>query len=142
MEGGSGGVGKATKGHGHPGHGDAPATPPAPLPHPTMGHHNLGACSGQAQPSGRFAQTDDEVGRLHGQPRAAKKPQQGAGAVGQLGCHSNILGWVKRPQGQPQARQERVRAATEPQEMRAVAQPPEAKVCGAAKPPLQVAQPL
>ena len=38
-----GGKGKATEGHGHLGHGNAPTTPPSPLPHPTMGHHNLGA---------------------------------------------------------------------------------------------------
>ena len=82
MEGGSGGVGKATKGHGHPGHSNAPATPPAPLPHPTTGCHDSGTCGGQAQPSERFAQMGNEVGRLHGQPRAAKMLQQGVGAGG------------------------------------------------------------
>ena len=50
-------------------------------------------------------------------------------------------GWVKRPQGRPQARQEWARMATEPQEMRVVAQPQEAKVCGAAKPPPWAAEP-
>ena len=62
----------------------------------------------------------DEVGWLHGQPRAAKMPQQGygQGAAGMLQEHH---GWVKRPQGRPQARQEWARAAIEPQEMRAVA---------------------
>ena len=43
-------------------------------------------------------------------------------------------GWVKRLQGRPQARQEWAQMATEPQEMQAVAQMPEAKVRGAAKP--------
>ena len=52
LEGGSGGEHKATEGHSPPGHSDAPATPPSPLPQPTMGRHNLGACGGQAQPSG------------------------------------------------------------------------------------------
>ena len=139
MEGGSGGVGKATKGHGHPGHGNVPATPPAPLPHPTMGRHNLGSCSRQAPPSEKFARTDDEVGQLHGQPRAAKKPQQGYGK-GAAGTPQECHGWVKRPQVRPQARQEQARTATEPQEMWVVAQPPEVKVCGAAKPSLWAAQ--
>ena len=115
MEGGSGGVGKATKGHGHPGHGDVPATPPTPLPYPTMGCHDLGTCGGQAQPSKRFAWTGDEVGRLHGQPRAAKIPQQGYGQ-GVAGTPQECQGWVKRPQGWPQARQERAWMAIEPQE--------------------------
>ena len=47
----------------------------------------------------------DKVGWLHGQPRAAKmlQQEQGQGAPGMLqGCQ----GWVKRPQGWPQARQE------------------------------------
>ena len=139
MEGGSGGVGKATKGHGHPGRGDAPATPPAPLPHPTTGRHDSGACGGQAPPSEKFARTDDEEGRLHGQPRAAKKPQQEYGQ-GAAGTPQERHGWVKRPQGRPQARQEQARTATEPQETRAVAQPPEAKVRGAAKPSPRAAQ--
>ena len=71
---------------------------PSPLPHPTMGRHNLGACGGQAQPSGRLARMGNEVGRLHGQPRAAKMPQQeqGQGVAGML---QEYLGWVKRPQG-------------------------------------------
>ena len=43
-------------------------------------------------------------------------------------------GWVKRPQGWLQARQEWAQMVIEPQEMRVVAQPPEAKVCGVAKP--------
>ena len=141
MEGGSGGVGKATKGHGHPGHSDAPATPPTPLLHPTTGRHDSGASGRQAQPSRRFARTDDEVGRLHGQPRAAKKPQweQGQGGAGML---QECLGWVKRLQGRPQARQEWAQTAIEPQEMWAVAQPLETKVRGAAKPPPRVAEPL
>ena len=56
-------------------------------------------------------------------------------------------GWVKRPQGRPQVTQnwawaavtlqEKPQVATEPQEMWAVAQSLEAKVCGAAKPPPQ-----
>ena len=79
LEGGSGGVGKATKGHGHPGCGNAPATLPTPLPHPTTGCHNSGSCSGQPQPNGRLARMSDEVGWLHRQPRVAKMPQQGYG---------------------------------------------------------------
>ena len=139
MEGGSGGVGKATKGHGHPGRGNAPATPPAPLPHLTTGRHDSGTCGGQALLSEKFAQMDDEVGWLHGQPRAAKKLQQGY-RQGAAGMPQECYGWVKRPQGQPQARQEQARTATEPQETRAVAQPLEAKVHGAAKPSPWVAQ--
>ena len=49
--------------------------------------------------------------------------------------------WVQRPQGWPQARQERAIMATELQDMWAVAQPQEAKVRGVAKPPPRVAQP-
>ena len=81
----------------------------------------------------------DEVGLLHGQPRVAKMPQweQGQGAAGML---QECQGWVKRLQGWPQARQEWARMATEPQEMQAVAQLPEAKVHGVAKPPPRVAQ--
>ena len=76
----------------------------------------------------------NEVGRLHGQLRVANMLQweQGQGVAGMLQEH---LGWVKRPQGWPWVTQEQAWVATEPQEMRAVAQPPEAKVCGAAKPP-------
>ena len=83
----------------------------------------------------------DEVGRLHGQPRVAKKPQweQGQGVAG---MPQECQGWVKRPQGQPQVTQNWARVATEPQETWAVAQPPEAKVCGAAKPPPRAAEPL
>ena len=81
----------------------------------------------------------DEVGRLHGQPRAAKMPQQGYGQ-GAAWMPQERQGWVKRPQGQPQARQEWARIATEPQEMRVVAQPPEVKVFGAAKPSPWAAQ--
>ena len=93
-------VGKATKGHGHLGHSNAPATLPALLPHPTMGRHDLGACGGQAQPSGRFARMGNKVGQLHGQLRAAKTPQQelGQGAAGMLQEHQ---GWVMRLQGRP-----------------------------------------
>ena len=47
----------------------------------------------------------DEVGRLHGQPRAAKMPQQGYGQ-GVAGMLQERLGWVKRLQGRPQATQE------------------------------------
>ena len=74
----------------------------------------------------------DEVRWLHGQPRVAEmlQQEQGQGVAGML--HEN-QGWVKRPQGQPQARKKREQMATEPQEMRAVAQPLEAKVHGAAK---------
>ena len=55
----------------------------------------------------------NKVGRLHGQPRAAKMLQreQGQGAAG---MPQECQGWVKRPQGQPQARQERAWMATEP----------------------------
>ena len=74
-----------------------PPPPPAPLHHPTMGCHNLGACSGQAQPSGRLAQMGDEVRRLHRQLRLAKtlQPEQGQGVAG---MPQECLGWVKRPQ--------------------------------------------
>ena len=82
----------------------------------------------------------NKVGLLHGQPRVAKMPQQEQGQK-VAGMPQECLGLVKRPQGQPQARQERAWMATEPQEMRAVAQPPEAKVQGAAKPLLWAAQP-
>ena len=61
------------------------------------------------------------------------------------------LGWVKRPQGRPWVTQdlawvavipqEKPRMAIEPQETWAVAQPLEAKVRGAAKPPPWAAQP-
>ena len=51
------------------------------------------------------------------------------------------LGWVKRPQEQPQAGQKWAQAAVEPHEMCVVAHPPEAKVSGAAKPPPWVAEP-
>ena len=122
------------------GRGNAPAAPPPPLPHPTMGCHDLGACGGQAQPSERFALMGDKVRWLHGQPRAAKKPQweqvQGVAGMPQE-CH----GWVKGPQGRPQARQEQAQVATELQETWAVAQPLEAKVRGVAKPPPWVAEP-
>ena len=85
-----------------------PATPPSPLPQPTMGHHNSGTCGGQARPSGQLARMGDKVrqpqGWLHGQLRVAKKPQQeyGQGAAGML---QECQGWVKRPQEWPQARQ-------------------------------------
>ena len=48
-------------------------------------------------------------------------PQQEQGQ-GAAGTPQECLGWVKRPQGQPQATQEWAQAATELQEMRAVAQ--------------------
>ena len=82
----------------------------------------------------------NEVGRLHGQPRVAKMPQQGQGQ-GVAGMPQECHGWVKRPQGQPQARQERAQMAIELEDTRAVAQPPEAKVRGVAKPPPWAAQP-
>ena len=88
------GVGKANKGHGHPGHGDVPTTPPAPLPHPTMGRHNLGTCGGQARLSGRLAWMGDKVGQLHGQLRA-KMPQQEQGQ-GAAGMPQECQGWVTR----------------------------------------------
>ena len=50
------------------------------------------------------------------------------------------LGWVRRPQERPQVIQERAQVAREPQETWAVAQPPEAKVSGAAKPPPRAAE--
>ena len=68
-----------------------------------------------------------------------KKPQQGYGQ-GVAGTLQERQGWVKRPQEWPQARQEWAQVAIEPQEMWAVAQPPEAKVSGAAKPPPWVAE--
>ena len=69
----------------------------------------------------------------------AKKPQQEyrKGAAGMLQEHQ---GWVKRPQEQPQARQERAQVAIKPQEMRVVALLPEVKVSGVAKPPPWVAE--
>ena len=82
----------------------------------------------------------NEVGRLHGQPRAAKMPQQGYGK-GVAGMPQEFHGWAKRLQGRPQAKQERARMAIELQEMQAVAQLLEAKVCGVAKPPPQAPQP-
>ena len=63
-----------------------------------------------------------KVGQLHGQPRVAKTPQQDQGQEA-AGTPQECLGWVKRPQGQPQVRQERAQMATKPQEMWAVAQP-------------------
>ena len=55
---------KAIEGHGYPGHSNVPATPPSPLPQPTMGCHNLGACGGQARPSRRLARMGDKVRQL------------------------------------------------------------------------------
>ena len=81
----------------------------------------------------------DKVGRLHGQPRAAKKLQQGYGQ-GVAGMPQECHGWVKRLQGRPQVRQGQARTATELQETWAVAQPPEAKVHGVAKPSPRAAQ--
>ena len=76
----------------------------------------------------------------HGQQQAAKilLQEYGQGAAGMPQEHQ---GWVKRPQGRPQARQEWAWVAIEPQEMRAVAQAPEAKVGGAANPLPWVAEP-
>ena len=76
----------------------------------------------------------------HRQLRAAKKPQQEYGQ-GAAGMPQNVKGGLRGHRSQPQARQEWAQAAREPQEMRAVAQPPEAKVSGAAKPPPWVAEP-
>ena len=90
-------------------------------------------------------------GQPHRQQQAAKMTQQefGQGAAGTL---QECQGRVKRLQERPLARQKWAQAAVTPQEnpqvaremqeMRAVAQPPEAKVSGAAKPPLQAAEPL
>ena len=82
----------------------------------------------------------DEVRWLHRQPRAAKMPQQehgqGAARMPQEG-----QGWVKRPQERPRATRNWAKVAIEPQKMREVAQPPEAKVHGAAKPPPRAAEP-
>ena len=82
----------------------------------------------------------NKVRWLHGQLRVAKIPQQeyGQGAAGML---QEYLGWVKRPQEQPQARQEGAWLAREPQEMWVVVQPLEAKVSGVAKPPPWAAEP-
>ena len=79
----------------------------------------------------------NEVKWLHRQLRVAKKLQQeyGQGVAGMLQEHQ---GCAMRPQEHPQVRQERARVL---QEMRAVAQPPEAKVSGAAKPPTQATEP-
>ena len=82
----------------------------------------------------------NEVRRLHGQLRAAKKLQQENGQ-GVAGMPQEHLGWVKRPQEWPQARQEWAWVTRELQEMQAVAQPLEAKVHGAAKPPPRAAKP-
>ena len=137
MEGGSGGGHKATEGHSHLGFSDVPATPPSPLPQPNMGHYNSNACGWQAQPSGRLARIGDEVRRpqgwLHRQQKVAKMPQQeyGQGVAGTLQEHQ---GWVKRPQEQPQVRQDWAWVAIELQEMQAVAQPLENNVGGAANP--------
>ena len=70
----------------------------------------------------------------------AKTPQweQGQGAAG---MPQERLGWVKRPQERPWVTWNRARAAIEPQDTWAVAQPPEAKVGGASNPLLWVAQP-
>ena len=79
---------KATEGHGPMGHSDVPTTPPSPLPQPTPGRHNSGACGGQAWPSGWFARMGDKVrqpqGWLHRQLRAVRKLQQefGQGVAG------------------------------------------------------------
>ena len=106
-----------------------------------MGHHDSGTCGGQAQQSEKFARMGNKVGWLHRQPRVAKMPQQGY-RQGVAGMLQERLGWVQGPQGWPQATLNRARAATEPQETWAVAQLPEAKVCGVAKPSPWVAEPL
>ena len=82
----------------------------------------------------------NEVRRPHGQLRAAKKPQQEY-RQGVPRMPQECLGWVKRPQERPQAKQERAQVAREPQETWSVTQPQEAKVRGAAKPPPRVAEP-
>ena len=82
----------------------------------------------------------DEVRQLHRQPRAAKKPQWEKGK-GAAGTPQECQGWVKRPQERPQVTQNQAWVAIEPQEMWTDAQVPEAKVCGAAKPPPWAAQP-
>ena len=64
----------------------------------------------------------NEVGWLHGLPRAAKMPQQGY-RQGAAGTPRECHGWVKRPQGWPQAIQNWVWVAIKPQETQAVAQP-------------------
>ena len=82
----------------------------------------------------------------HGQLRVAKKPQQEYGQ-GVAGMPQECPGWAKRLQEWPQARQEWAGTPQEKpwvaelQEMWAVAQPPEAKVSGVAKPPPWVAEP-
>ena len=78
-----------------------------------MGHHNLGTCGGQAQLSGRLARMGDEVRWLHGQLRAAKKPQQDQGQ-GAAGAPQEHLGWVKRLQERPRVRQKWARVAIMP----------------------------
>ena len=103
VDGGSGGECKATEGHGPPGHGDAPATPPSPLPQPNLACQDLGTCGRQAQLSGRLTQMGDEVGWPHGQLRAARKPQQEYGQ-GAAGTPQERPGWVKRPQECPKVR--------------------------------------
>ena len=82
----------------------------------------------------------NEVRWLHGQAMAAKKPQheQGQGAAG---TPQECQGWVTRLQGRLQVTRNWARAATEPQEMQAVAQRQEAKVYGAAKSPPWAAEP-
>ena len=69
----------------------------------------------------------------------AKTPQweQGQGVAG---TPQEYLGWVKRLKEGLQATQNWAQAAIEPQQMWAVAQPPEAKVRGVAKPPPWVAE--
>ena len=76
----------------------------------------------------------------HRQQQVAKTPQweQGQGAAG---TPQECQGWVRRPQEQPRVTWNWAWAAIELQEIQAVAQPPEAKVCGAAKPPPWVAEP-
>ena len=81
----------------------------------------------------------NEVEQLHGQPRAAKKPQQEQGQ-GAAGMPQECLGWVKRPQGRSQVTWNWARAATEPQETWVVAQLPKTKVHGVAKPLPQAAE--
>ena len=147
MEGGSGGECRASEGHGPLGCGDVPATPPSLIPQPTLGYHGSGACDRQVQPSRQLAQMGDEVrqlqGQPHRQPRAPRKLLQefGQGAARTPQEHP---GRPWRLQEQPQATQEREQVAVEPQEkpqatvklqeMRAVAQLPEAKVSGVGKP--------
>ena len=122
-----------------------PATPPSPLPQPTLGHHNLGTCSGQARPSGQLAQMGDKVrqpqGWLHRQLRVARKPQQEFGQ-GVAGCCRNIQDGLRGHRSSHRRDRSGHRQLLSCRRCGQVAQPPEAKVSGVAKPPPRVAEPL